>query len=181
VSSSWSLLFKPILHAGGTTTNCILDFGTWNQLTSHFTASWNAWVVCIEVKENSSCFLCIDCGAWMTISCHWGSFEVTTQCFLLEIRFSEPNWYKGKCKFALVRPISLYGLPDFHISFQVNKATWIGCNIILPKTSNNTNSWHINLTSWVSAPVSCLEANLQWHRKHCSKAIIQCVKEFLQH
>jgi hypothetical protein len=35
------------------------------------------------------------------------------------IRFSEQNWYKGKCKSALVMPFSLYKSPDLYISFQV--------------------------------------------------------------
>jgi hypothetical protein len=34
---------------------------------------------------------------------------------VLEIRFSEPHWYKGKCKSALVRPFSLCALPDISL------------------------------------------------------------------
>jgi hypothetical protein len=41
------------------------------------------------------------------------------------------------------------------------------CNLVPPKTSNNTNSCHKTLISWVLAPIS-----------H-SKATVQCVEEFL--
>jgi hypothetical protein len=40
---------------------------------------------------------------------------------VLEIWLSEPNWYKGKCKSALVMPLFLHGLLDLYISFQINK------------------------------------------------------------
>jgi hypothetical protein len=38
-----------------------------------------------------------------------------------EIKFSEPNWYKGKCKSALVMPLFFNGLPDLNTSLEVNK------------------------------------------------------------
>jgi hypothetical protein len=60
---------------------------------------------------------------------------------VLEISFSEKNWYKAKCKSPSVRPLFLCGLPDLYISFQVNKVLKIGCSIVLPETSNNTNNY----------------------------------------
>jgi hypothetical protein len=39
---------------------------------------------------------------------------------VLEIRFTEPHWYKGKCKYASVRPFFLYGLPDTYL-YRNNK------------------------------------------------------------
>jgi hypothetical protein len=79
---------------------------------------------------------------------------------VLDTRFSEPNWYKGECKSALVRVLFLCGLPDICISFQVKKDLGIGGNVVSSKTFKNVNGYHKTLTSWISARVSCLEANL---------------------
>jgi hypothetical protein len=80
-------------------------------------------------------------------------------------------------------PFSLYKSPDLYISFQVKNDLWIGCNIVLSKTSNYTNGYHKTLISWVSAPVTCLGANSYYcdTGKQYSKAIVQCIKQFLPH
>jgi hypothetical protein len=81
---------------------------------------------------------------------------------MLEIRFSELNWYKGESKSAFVRALFLHGLSDLYISFQMNKDLWTGCSIVPPKTSDSTNSYLKTLTSWVSVTLSSWEANLHY-------------------
>jgi hypothetical protein len=81
---------------------------------------------------------------------------------VLEIRFQEPDWYKAKCKSALVWSLFLYGLPSLCISFQVNMDLRTCCSIVPPKTANSTDGYRKTLTSWVSAPVGCSEANFYY-------------------
>jgi hypothetical protein len=56
---------------------------------------------------------------------------------LLEMRFSEPKWYKYDSKSALVRPLFICGLPDFHTSAEMNKDWCSGYITALEKTSNH--------------------------------------------
>jgi hypothetical protein len=140
MSSSSSFLFKVILHSERTTRNCILDFGTWNKLTSQLMLSQNAWVFPIEELKKLQ-----------LLSAHWFScrnnyfmalgfvFRQWHNAFylkissVLEIKFSEPDWYKNKCKSALVRPLLLYWLPDLYFPAQIKMDLGTGCNLP-PKT-----------------------------------------------
>jgi hypothetical protein len=101
----------------------------------------------------------------ITIHDTWFGYEAVTQCFLpgnFLCTWNNVLRTEGKGKSALVRALSLYGLPDLRISFQANKDLWTGCRIVPPKTPNNANIYHKTLISCVSAPVSCLKANLYY-------------------
>jgi hypothetical protein len=86
----------------------------------------------------------------------WRHYVFLLEIFsMLEIRFSEPNGYKGKSTSASVRPLSSYVLPDIYISSSKQElVNWL--QYFTPKTSNNANGCHTTLVNRISSPVCCL-------------------------